>query len=181
MRFVHRTATGLILATCCGSSIWSTSLSAQAGAAHVSAAELTATIANAPEGRVSDQQIRHIDAGDMNLGVGVVHRPVTTRLSAIQHHQQAEIYRVVEGRGTLVTSPNLASPTELDPEGNVVRNLTGPSAMGSIEDGVSQDIGPGDILFIPAGIAHGFSEITEPITYIVYRIDPDKLVTLKSR
>ena len=39
----------------------------------------------------------------------------------------------------------------------------------------------GDVLFIPAGVAHGFSEITEPITYIVYRIDPDQVVTLKER
>jgi quercetin dioxygenase-like cupin family protein len=51
--------------------------------------------------------------------------------------------------------------------------------MGTIADGTSQVISPGDIVFIPAGVAHGFSEITEAITYIVYRIDPDQLVELK--
>lgn len=147
----------------------------------VSASDVEATVAAAPEGRVSDQQIRMIDAGGMNLGVGVVRRPVTTTLSAIQHHAQAEIYQVVSGRGVLVTSRTLADPTELDPQGNVVRTLTGPSATGTIVGGVGQSVAPGDIVFIPAGVAHGFSEITEAITYIVYRIDPDQLVELKSR
>jgi creatinine amidohydrolase/Fe(II)-dependent formamide hydrolase-like protein len=43
--------------------------------AHVPASEVEATIAAAPAGRVSDQQIRMIDAGGLNLGVGVVLRP----------------------------------------------------------------------------------------------------------
>ncbi|KPJ74687.1 MAG: hypothetical protein AMS19_15065, partial [Gemmatimonas sp. SG8_23] len=63
----------------------------------------------------------------------------------------------------------------------VVRDLTGPSSMGTIDGGERRAIGAGDVLFIPAGVAHGFSEITEPITYIVYRIDPDQVVTLKER
>lgn len=83
--------------------------------------------------------------------------------------------------GVLITSPALVDPTDLDPDGAVVRTLTGPSAVGTIRDGASQPLGPGDVVFIPAGIAHGFSEITEPITYIVYRIDPDQLVELKGR
>jgi len=150
------------------------------GAVVVSSAELQQTIDNAPEGRVSDQQIRMIDVGGMHLGVGVVQRPVTSSLSAIQHHNQAEIYRVVAGRGVLVTSPDLSEARDLDPEGTVVRTLTGPSSLGGIADGTSQAVGAGDIVFIPAGIAHGFSEITEPITYIVYRVDPDQLVELKT-
>ena len=148
-------------------------------AVHISSAELEETIARAPEGRVSDQQIRMIDVGGMNLGVGVVKRPPTTTLSAIQHHNQAEIYRVVAGHGVLVTSAEMTDLRELDPEGGTVLRLTGPSAMGTIEGGTSQVVGPGDIVFIPAGVAHGFSEITEAITYIVYRIDPDQLVELK--
>ena len=42
-----------------------------------------------------------------------------------------------------------------------------------------QLIGTGDIVIIPAGVAHGFSEITEAITYMVVRIDPEQLVQLK--
>ena len=94
-------------------------------ATHISADDILATIANAPEGRVSDQQIRHIDTGGHNVGLGVVHRPPTTSLGAIQHHNQTEVYYVVSGRGTLVTGGELTDANALDPEGNTVRNLTG--------------------------------------------------------
>jgi len=46
-------------------------------------------------------------------------------------------------------------------------------------DGQSQDISAGDVVIIPAGVAHGFSEITETTTYMVVRIDPERLLELK--
>ena len=148
-------------------------------ATHISAADILATIENAPAGRVSDQQIRHIDAGGHNVGVGVVQRPPTTSLGAIQHHNQTEVYYVVSGRGTMVTGGELANGRELDPDGVVVRTLTGPSAVGGIEGGESREVGPGDMVIVPAGSPHGFSEITETITYIVVRVDAEQLVELK--
>ena len=35
------------------------------------------------------------------------------------------------------------------------------------------------MLIIPANSPHGFSEVTETITYIVVRVDPEQLVELK--
>ncbi len=148
-------------------------------ATHITADDILATIANAPADRVSDQQIRHIDAGGHNVGVGLVHRPPTTSLGAIQHHNQTEVYYVVQGRGTLVTGGELTGASPLDPEGNIVRTLTGPSSLGGIAGGQSREIGPGDMVIIPTNSPHGFSEITEAITYIVVRVDPDQLVELK--
>ena len=78
-----------------------------------------------------------------------------------------------------MTSPKLVDPAPLDPAGQVVRTLTGPSSMGMIQGGTSQKIGPGDVIIIPPDVAHGFSEITETITYLVVRIDSEKLVELK--
>ena len=146
---------------------------------HVPSADIRATIDNAPEGRVSDQQIRHIDAGGHNVGIGVVQRPPSTSLGAIQHHNQTEVYYVVSGRGTLVTGGALSGGRRLDPESTVVRTLTGPSSVGGIDGGESREVGPGDMVIIPADSPHGFSEITETITYIVVRVDPDQLVELK--
>ena len=84
------------------------------------------------------------------------------------------------GSGTLVTSASMSNAETRDPDGHVVTNLTGPSDRGVIDRAEnSQLIGEGDIVIIPAGVAHGFSEITEPITYMVVRIDPERLVTLK--
>ena len=148
-------------------------------ATHIPAADIRTTVENAREGRVSDQQIRHIDAGGYNVGVGVVQRPPSTSLGAIQHHNQTEVYYVVSGRGTMVTGGALSNGRRLDPDGTVVRTLTGPSSVGGIEGGQSREVGPGDMVIIPADSPHGFSEITETITYIVVRVDPEQLVELK--
>lgn len=149
----------------------------------ISSESLEAAAVAAPADRVSDQPVRHVESAEGNLGIGVVHRPVIEAggpIAAIQHHSQSEVYRVMSGSGTLVTSASMADARHLDPEGYVVTNLTGPSDTGIItEVDNSQLIGTGDIVIIPAGVAHGFSEIIEPITYMVVRIDPDKLVELK--
>jgi mannose-6-phosphate isomerase-like protein (cupin superfamily) len=137
----------------------------------------------APADSVSDQPVSHVESAEGRLGIGVVHRPVIEAggpIGAIQHHKQSEVYRVMAGSGTLVTSSTMTAAEPIDPDGYVVTNLTGPSDTGVIEtiDG-SQLIGEGDIVIIPAGVAHGFSEITSPITYMVVRVDPERLVALK--
>ena len=150
---------------------------------YISAADIDATIAGAPADSVSDQQIRHVAAPQENLGVGVVHRPALAKgetIRVIRHHNQSEVYRVVSGHGTLVTSVNATDEEPLDPDGEVVRTLTGPSSYGVAAGPMQQqEIGPGDVVIIPAGLAHGFSEIVGEITYLVVRIDPDRLVELK--
>jgi mannose-6-phosphate isomerase-like protein (cupin superfamily) len=86
----------------------------------------------------------------------------------------------MSGSGTLVTSAGMSETSPLDSEGYIVLNPTGPSDRGIIEDVEnSRSIGEGDIVIIPAGVAHGFSEITDAITYMVVRIDPEELVELK--
>ena len=150
-----------------------------ASAIVISSAALDEVIAAAPRGRVSDQQIRMIDAGGHNVGLGVVHRPASAPGGAIQHHQQTEIYRVMEGAGVLVTGEALADARPLDPDGMVVQQLTGPSSMGTIEGGESHRIATGDMIIIPAGVAHGFSSLESDITYVVVRVDPDQVVRLK--
>ena len=144
---------------------------------------LAATAAAAPPDRVSDQPVSHVESAEGRLGIGVVHRPVIAAggpIEAIQHHKQSEVYRVMAGSGTLVTSTRMSAAEQIDPEGYVVTQLTGPSDRGVIDDvAASQLIEEGDIVIIPAGVAHGFSEITSPITYMVVRVDPERLVALK--
>jgi mannose-6-phosphate isomerase-like protein (cupin superfamily) len=149
----------------------------------VRAEALDAAMADAPSGSVSDQPLSHVESAEGRLGIGVVHRPVIAAggpIDAIQHHKQSEVYRVMAGSGTLVTSSTMADSEAIDPEGFIVRNLTGPSDRGRIVNAeTSQLIGEGDVVIIPAGVAHGFSEITAAITYMVVRIDPERLVALK--
>ena len=153
-------------------------------ATHISLEDIQATLAKAPADRVSDQQIRHINAGDHGyIGLGVLRRPVKaagTPIGAIQHHNQSEMYVVLSGSGTLVTKATMSNSRPLDPEGDTVRLLTGPSSFGVIENGGhSRAIKPGDVVIIPANVAHGFSVIDEPISYLVFRVDPEELLELK--
>lgn len=149
----------------------------------ISAQELVAAQADAPADRVSDQPISHVESAEGRLGIGVVHRPVIAPggpIAAIMHHKQSEVYRVMAGSGVLVTSSSMIDVVEIDPDGNIVRNLTGPSDRGVIDNiDNSQPIETGDLIIIPAGVAHGFSQIDEAITYMVVRVDPERLVALK--
>ncbi len=181
-RYQHAVAVVLGAVTFCGASVSLADADFKV-VTIISSDTLEAAKDAAPADRVSDQPIKHVESAEGNLGIGVVHRPVIEAggpIRAIQHHRQSEVYRVMGGSGTLVTSANMSDSSPLDPEGYVVTNLTGPSDTGIITDiEHSQLIGEGDVVIIPAGVAHGFSEITEAITYMVVRVDPEKLVALK--
>src|SRR5207237_1174412 len=46
--------------------------------------------------------------------------------------------------------------------------------------GVSYELKPGDVVVIPAGTGHWFTKIDDHVTYLLVRIDPDKVTPLKS-
>ncbi|MBT6035873.1 MAG: hypothetical protein HOJ34_13615 [Kordiimonadaceae bacterium] len=149
----------------------------------IKAATLEETARKAEREKTIDIAVRHVETADGNLGVGVLHRPIMKSdgpVVAILHHNQSEVYRIMTGSGTLAIGSKMIDVIELPADGHVVQNLVGPSDFGKIVDVEnSQHVTTGDIVIIPAGIAHGFSEITEAIDYMVVRIDPDKLVNLK--
>jgi len=61
-----------------------------------------------------------------------------------------------------------------------VRLEDGPGASGTaIKGGISQRIKAGDVVVIPAGVPHWFSKIEGSITYVVVRVDPDRLLAPK--
>ena len=48
-----------------------------------------------------------------------------------------------------------------------------------IRNGVAHNIKVGDVVVIPAGTGHLFTKIDDHITYLMVRIDPDKVTPLK--
>jgi cupin superfamily acireductone dioxygenase involved in methionine salvage len=61
-----------------------------------------------------------------------------------------------------------------------VREFNGPGKnAASINDPVTYHLKPGDVIVIPAGTGHWFTHIDDHITYLMVRIDPDKVVPLK--
>ena len=95
-------------------------------------------------------------------------RRVKPEASALIHDYVTETYYIMSGSGTFVTGGSLggAKPTDLN---NV---NAGMSQTGTRIGGESRKVGPGDIVIIPAGTPHSFSQLDAPISYLVYRFEP---------
>jgi mannose-6-phosphate isomerase-like protein (cupin superfamily) len=110
-----------------------------------------------------------------------VHREKGSNLMAAAVHDKiSEVYQVLEGSGTFVTGGKLVKPQRREANSETVTQLSGPGSSGTgIEGGVSRRLAKGDIVVIPAGTPHLFTEVQEPITYSIVRIDPSRAIALK--
>ena len=149
-------------------------------ATDISRGEVEATVQKTASAAVSDQAIRVVSInGEYNVGVGVVHRAKTSGVgNAVEHSQITEVYHFIEGNGTFVTGGTIENAKESAPDSPVVKVLNGPSTQGGVvQNGVSRQVGPGDVVIIPPNTPHWFSEITSPqIVYLVVRVDPRKVL-----
>ena len=87
---------------------------------------------------------------------------------------------MIEGSGTFVTGGELVNPQRRESGSEIVTQVSGPGTGGTaIKGGVSRRLAKGDMVIIPAGTPHWFSEVQESITYTVVRIDPGRVIKLK--
>jgi mannose-6-phosphate isomerase-like protein (cupin superfamily) len=133
------------------------------------------------EGRV-DQQARDVDIGKAHIGIGVVHR---TKLDApgaesvAEHDLVSEVYYIVSGSGTLVLGPDITNMKRRPADQETVRLFNGPGNNGSvIRNGKTYNLKVGDMVVIPAGTGHQFTKIDDHLSYVMVRIDPDKVTPL---
>jgi mannose-6-phosphate isomerase-like protein (cupin superfamily) len=148
-----------------------------ASATDVTSAEILAVLKMAQ----TDQQLKVVDIGKYNVGVGVLHRNAMSASGAagvngLSHNQVTEVYYVISGSGTLVTGGTMATPKTEPADGATVKVLVGPSMSGAFQNGQSRKVGPGDVVIIPAGVPHGFTEIVDHIDYLSVRMDPDHVL-----
>jgi mannose-6-phosphate isomerase-like protein (cupin superfamily) len=150
-------------------------------ATYVSAADIQANLSAAPNSATNPlPNIRVVDAGGYNVAVGVIHRSQTPAGVAAVHFKVTEIYHVTDGAGTLVTGGAMVNAKTRSADAISVRLEDGPGASGTaIQGGVSRRIKAGDVVVIPAGVPHWFSQIEGSITYVVVRVDPDRLLAAK--
>jgi len=129
-----------------------------------------------------DQQLKVVDVGKYNLGVGIIHRGKTNDradgvISGIAHHNQTETYIIVSGTGTLVTGGTMIDPKEISKDSTAYKVLNGPSANGTVKDGYyARVVGPGDIFIIPPEVFHGWVKIADHVDYLSVRPDPDRVL-----
>lgn len=154
-------------------------------ATYIPKAEIDAYLKRAMERSIVDQQIRSVDVGKSQVGIGIVTRSKVGQGSAgegvAEHEQISEIYYVIDGSGTILTGPNLVNPKKRPDSLKTVREQNGPGYVAeAMEHPQSTELHPGDVIVIPAGTGHWFSRIDDHITYLMIRIDPDKVVPTKS-
>ena len=154
-------------------------------ATYIPLSELDAYTAKAIKYTVVDQQVRSIDVGKVQIGIGMVTRPklvAGTKSNVAEHEQVGEVYHVIDGEATLLTGPELVNPRKRPADEKTVRLQNGPGYdSDSITNPQVNHLKPGDIIVIPAGTGHWFTEIPDHITYMMVRIDPDKVVPTKSQ
>jgi mannose-6-phosphate isomerase-like protein (cupin superfamily) len=152
-------------------------------ATYISNDEMQAYIKRAIANRIVDQQVRSVDVGKTNVAVGLVYRgklAAPAPNSVAEHHQVSEVYHIIDGSATLATGPDLVDAQPRPANNEAVRMLNGPgSNAASIRNPVLHELKAGDVIVIPAGTGHWYTKIDDHITYLMIRLDPDKIVPLK--
>ena len=145
--------------------------------------EIQAYVKRAIANQLTDQQIRQVDIGKANVGVAVVYRGKINNPNAnvAEHDLVSEVYHVIDGEATLVLGPDLVDMQRRPATETTVRLLNGPGNNArAIRNGVTHQLKAGDVVVIPAGTGHQFTRIDDHITYLMIRVDPDKVTPHKT-
>jgi mannose-6-phosphate isomerase-like protein (cupin superfamily) len=133
---------------------------------------------------VIDQQMRALDIGKAQVEIALVHRgklDAPAPRSVATHDLVSEVYYILSGSGTNRTSPDVVDAERRPPDDRAVQLLNGPGANASdMRNAAEHELQAGDVLVIPAGTGHQFTKIDDHITYLMIRVDPDKVVPLMS-
>lgn len=110
--------------------------------------------------------------GDGNVAVGILHRWPERDTDGVHtglvHVDVSEVYVMLSGWGTLLTATEMTNATEPSQGGDVV----GPSFNADAIGGTLREIHEGDVVIIPAGTLHAWTEIPDHVTYLSIRPDP---------
>jgi quercetin dioxygenase-like cupin family protein len=142
-------------------------------------ADIDAVVA-APDGG-ADRQIKVVDVGKLNVGVGVLTQGARKTapgapVAGISHAQVTEVYYVLSGSGVLITGTEVEGPVPLAADSEVVRVAVGPSHRATFMGGERRTVSAGDVVVIPAGVLHGWVEIPDEVRYLSIRPDPDHVL-----
>ena len=136
----------------------------------ISADEIAGTLKQSIANNTVDQPIKLAQIPGGHKASLALLRRTKAETTALIHDYVTEIYQIVDGSGTLVTGGALDDPKEND----LTRLNAGMSHTGVHRGGESRKVKAKDVIIVPAGMAHRFSELDGPITYLVYRFEPKR-------
>jgi mannose-6-phosphate isomerase-like protein (cupin superfamily) len=150
---------------------------------YIPVSEIEAYVKKAIAEKRVDQQVRDVDIGKSNIGIGIVHRgklDAPAPASVAEHDLVSEVYHIIDGSATLMLGPDITNMVRRPATQETVRLFNGPGNNGStIRNGKSYNLKVGDVVVIPAGTGHWFTKIDDHIDYLMVRIDPDKVTPLR--
>ncbi|HSF16247.1 MAG TPA: cupin domain-containing protein [Vicinamibacteria bacterium] len=151
-------------------------------ATYVSAEEIQRYADVGSQEGITDQQVRSIDIGRVNVQIAIAHRgklDAPPPGSVAEHDLVTEVYYVLSGSGTNRTGPDLVDKRRRPSDNRAVQFLNGPgNNADDIRTPLTHELEAGDVFVIPAGTGHQFTKIDDHITYLMVRVDPDKVVPL---
>jgi len=77
------------------------------------------------------------------------------------HERVVDVMHVVSGRATVVTGGSMVDPREVAP---------GELRAAAVEGGRRRELSDGDVLAIPSGVPHQFTEVSDPFLYFVVKV-----------
>jgi mannose-6-phosphate isomerase-like protein (cupin superfamily) len=142
---------------------------APATAPVVTAAQAADTLKASIEKNTVDTLMKGVPVEGGQTSVAMLYR-TKAETSALIHDHATEVYYILEGSGTLTTGGALEDATVSD----LTRLGAGMSHSGKHVGGTDRKIAPHDIIIVPGGMPHRFSQLDGPIKYLVYRFDPSQ-------
>lgn len=82
----------------------------------------------------------------------------------LQHAKKSDFMVIQDGEGTFMSGGDLV-------DGKAQGEDQGDMRGASIRGGVSRVLKTGDVMFVPAGVPHGFIETKDHVTFIMVRFD----------
>ena len=78
------------------------------------------------------------------------------------HDRFVDVMHVIDGSATVVTGGEMVGPREV---------ATGEIRAEAIVDGTAHELHDGDVLAIPSGVPHQFTEVSDPFLYFVVKVE----------
>jgi oxalate decarboxylase/phosphoglucose isomerase-like protein (cupin superfamily) len=162
-------------------SVLAQSAPAKATATDLSSAEIQEAVkrgmaALTPGVSVNDRIVSFADIAKYNVAVAVVARPAGPDPRSLSHDKITEIYYVLKGSGTQLTG-TLVNGTHQETSKTIGPGMSSDAAL---QNTTVKKLGPGDIQIIPPGLGHRWQSIDPGgIQYLVFRVDPEKILQME--